>query len=111
VSAYQNNDPQLAIQYYLKAAAINPSDAEPWNNIGNVYRNELHNDKVALTYYQKAIKIEPLYDTAWYNLAWTEAQMGETAAAKATAAQALKVLPSTDPDRPALETLAKTGQP
>ena len=109
VSAFQNNEPRLAIQYYLKAAADNPNDATPWNNIGNVYRNELHEDQVAMTYYRKAIKIEPLYDVAWYNLAWTEQSLGNARAAKATAAEALKVLPATDPDHASFEQILKNG--
>jgi tetratricopeptide (TPR) repeat protein len=109
VSAFQNDKPQLAIQYYLKAAADNPNDATPWNNIGNVYRNLLHEDRVAMAYYRKAIKIEPLYDVAWYNLAWTEQSMGDIAAAKATAAEALKVLPPTDPDHGSFEQMLKNG--
>lgn len=96
ISAYLNNQPQQAIQYYQAAAKLQPNNGLLWNNIGNVYRNTLHQDQTAISYYQKATKVDPQYDYGWYNWAYTLLQMKNTTAAKSVVKQAQAVLPKSD---------------
>ena len=97
VSAYLNNQPQLAISYYTKAAKIQPKNGELWNNIGNVYRNSYHNNQQAISYYQKATVVDPKYDYGWYNWAYTLVKMNNIPAAKIVVNKALTTLPKSDP--------------
>ncbi len=96
VAAFQNNQPQLAINYYEQAAKLQPKNGEFWNNIGNVYRNTLHNDQKAISYYQKATMVDPKYDYGWYNWAYTLMQMNKVSAAKSVVAKAQAALPKSD---------------
>ena len=96
VSAFQNNQPQLAINYYEQAAKLQPKNGEFWNNIGNVYRNTLHNDQKAISYYQKATTVDPKYDYGWYNWAYTLMQMNNVSAAKSVVSKAQAALPKSD---------------
>lgn len=97
VSAYLNGQSQLAIHYYELATQIQPSNGVLWNNIGNVYRNSLHNYQTAIQYYKKATTTDPKYDYGWYNWAYTLIQMKDVTAAKGVVANGLKVLPKSDP--------------
>lgn len=106
IAAFQNNQPQVAIRYYERARHLAPHDGAPDNNIGNVYR-VAHNYRLAVQWYQKAVKIDPLEANAWYNLSWTQNQMGNQQAAQTDAREALKVLPATSPLVQALKVFAK----
>ena len=96
VAAYLNNQPQQAIHYYQLAAKIQPDNGVLWNNIGNVYRNTLHQDQVAISYYKKATTLDPKYDYGWYNWAYTLVQMKDVTAAKSVISQAQATLPKSD---------------
>lgn len=96
VSAYLNNQPQLSIKYYEQATKLQPKNGQLWNNIGNVYRNSLHDDKTAIQYYKKATTLDPAYDYGWYNWAYTLMQENQVAQAKTVVAAAQKALPKSD---------------
>lgn len=108
IAAFQNQQPQRAIRYYEVAARLAPHDATPANNIGNVYRLE-GQYAAAIRWYRKALAIDPHNPNAWLNLAWTENQVGDHAAVRATVAAALKALPATSPVVPGLKALLKQG--
>ncbi|SPF45505.1 conserved exported hypothetical protein [Candidatus Desulfosporosinus infrequens] len=97
MSAYTNNEYTKAIDYYNNAIKINPKDGIAYNNIGNVYFRGLNKPKDALPYYEKATQVEPTYNFGWFNLALCQQKLGDTAGAKATITQGLKVLASNDP--------------
>jgi len=56
-----------AEEYYLRAIAINPEVALPWNNLGNTYR-ELLRYEDAEDAYEKSIDIDPASATSYLNL-------------------------------------------
>lgn len=109
VSAFQNSHPHLAIQYYQQALALDPRSGLIDTNIGNVYRDSLHEATKAIQYYQKATQIQPSYNEGWFNWAYTEATIGQKSTAKKVAAKALTVLPTNDSLHNALRTLAQKG--
>nr|NNM89692.1 tetratricopeptide repeat protein [Bacilli bacterium] len=111
VSAFQNSLPKLAIAYYEKAGHLEPKNGLVWNNIGNVYRNSLHQDKTAINYYQKAISVQPSYDFGWLNWAYTLNEMNQPAQAKAVIHRALRVLPKSDPLYKPLEQMLHPQMP
>jgi superkiller protein 3 len=57
----------LAIEYYQKVVAINPSDAMAYNNMGAAY-GDLKNYNEAIWCYQKAIAIDPNHAYAYGNM-------------------------------------------
>lgn len=97
VSAFQNKLPNVAIYYYNKAEKLDSKNGVILNDIGNVYRDGLHNDKKAIFYYKKAISIEPSYDFSWLNLVYTLNQMNMQESADTVVLRALKILPKSDP--------------
>ncbi|TGE31962.1 tetratricopeptide repeat protein [Desulfosporosinus sp. Sb-LF] len=96
ISAYAYKDYTKAIGYYNNAIKINPKDGIAYNNIGNVYFRGLKKSKDALPFYEKATLVEPTYNYGWLNLALCQKDLGDTAGAKATIAQGLKVLATND---------------
>ena len=42
---------------YLNAIKINPNDSDMWNNLGNVYHDNLQNEVRAEKAYQRAIEL------------------------------------------------------
>ncbi|MCL6595718.1 MAG: hypothetical protein K6V73_05830 [Firmicutes bacterium] len=68
VASFQNARPRQAIAYYLACVRLDPSFAEAYNDIGNVYRESLGNTKAALAYYLKATQVNPGYPFGWLNL-------------------------------------------
>lgn len=96
VSAYLNNQPQLSVHYYEMAAKLQPKNGMYLNNIGNVYRNSLHDNQTAIQYYKKATTVDPTYDYGWYNWAYTLMQENQVAQAKSVVAAAQKALPKSD---------------
>jgi Tfp pilus assembly protein PilF len=97
ISAYSNKDYTKAIDYYNNAIKINPKYGIAYNNIGNAYFRGLNKPKDALPYYEKATQVEPDYNYGWFNLALCQQKLGDTAGAKSTITQALKVLNTNDP--------------
>lgn len=105
MAAYSNKDYTKAIAYYNNALKVNPKDGIAYNNIGNAYFRGLNKPQEALPYYQKATQVEPSYNYGWLNLALCQQKLGNTAGAKATIAQGLKVLNASDPIAQALQQL------
>ncbi|MCI0183449.1 hypothetical protein MM817_01726 [Acidibacillus sp. S0AB] len=97
LSANVNSHPHLAISYYEKAIKIAPTDAIPYNNIGNIYLRTLGQPQKALPYYQKATQVNPTYAYGWWNLALCQGQLKNITAEKQTLQQALKTIPKSDP--------------
>ncbi len=97
VSAYDNGQYTKAIAYYKRAAALNPKDGVPYNNIGNVYFRGMSNPKTAVAYYQKTTKVDPGYIYGWWNLALCEAALGNKQAAQEAVKQGLAKVSKTNP--------------
>ena len=97
VSAYDNGQYTKAIAYYKRAAALNPKDGVPYNNIGNVYFRGMSNPKSAVAYYQKTTKVDPGYVYGWWNLALCEAALGNKQAAQEAVKQGLAKVSKTNP--------------
>ncbi len=96
MSAYSNNDYQMAINYYKEAIKINPNNGIAYNNIGNTYFRGLKDPKTALQFYTKATQVQPSYGYGWLNLALCQKALGDISGAKTTVAGGLNVLSSSD---------------
>ncbi|AMP16328.1 tetratricopeptide repeat protein [Collimonas pratensis] len=69
--------PQEAEAAYRKTLAMNPSQAQAWNNLGNILRNG-HDPlrfQEAVTCYQRALQIRPGYVRAHTNLGLTYVEL------------------------------------
>ncbi len=97
VAAHVNQDDAKAIIYYKKAIQLDPKNAVPYTNIGNIYLRDKGDAKAALPYYQKATQVNPAYGYGWWNLAITEAKLGNKTVAQQAVATGLKKVPKTDP--------------
>lgn len=55
---------------YRKAIELDPTDARPWNNLGNLLSDKLKrfDEAEAETAYRKAIELDPTYALPWNNL-------------------------------------------
>lgn len=51
-----------------KALEYNPNDGKAWYYLGNIYYDRW--PEKAMTYYEKAVKVEPTLAMAWRNLGW-----------------------------------------
>ena len=97
VSAYNNQDFNKAIDYYKKALALQPKNAQYLNYLGNVYFRGLNNPKEARQYYQAATESDPHYVYGWWNLAVCEKTLGNIDAAKATLKKGIASVDPSDP--------------
>ncbi|HRK06399.1 MAG TPA: tetratricopeptide repeat protein [Pseudobdellovibrionaceae bacterium] len=62
-----NSQPRLALEYFLKAAVLDPSDAEPVFWAGRVY-TEVQKYKDAVAQFERVIQINPRYPLAHVSL-------------------------------------------
>ncbi|MDB6139536.1 MAG: hypothetical protein JWO94_2608, partial [Verrucomicrobiaceae bacterium] len=53
---------------YRQAIALNPKDASPWNNLGNLLSDDPARVSEAETAYRRAIELDPKYANPWNNL-------------------------------------------
>jgi len=60
-------DSDKAIDFYKKAIALEPDNADPWFGLGICHKNKKEYDK-AIEYYGKAINIKPSFFSAYVNL-------------------------------------------
>ena len=81
-----------AEQTYLAAAALEPRNPAPLNNLGNLLA-ETGRATEALTYYQRAIEADPTYVQAHYNLAGLFVELKRFDEAIAAYQQALALAP------------------
>lgn len=97
VASHVNGNDTAAIAYYKKAIALQPSNGEAYNDIGNIYLRDKNDAKAALPYYQKATTVEPSYSYGWWNLAITQATLKDTQGELQTLTKALTVVKTSDP--------------
>ena len=97
VSAYVNQDYNKAIEYYKKAVALQPKNAQYLTYLGNVYFRGLNDPQAASQYYEAATQSDPRYVFGWWNLAICQKTLGNKEAAKATLQ---KGIASVDPHDP-----------
>lgn len=72
----KRKDTKTAKQYYSKILAYHPDNAVALNNVATTYAdNEEYED--ALIYYDKSLKADPTYQTAYYGMAACYFNMGE----------------------------------
>lgn len=99
--------PALAVNAYKAALKVAPSFTIADYYVATEYQTALKNPKLAIIYYKRTLKLQRNFDSAWLGLVQTYGQMKDTAEMRATAREALKVLPKNDPLRPQLAKLAK----
>ncbi|MDI9261208.1 tetratricopeptide repeat protein [Alicyclobacillus sendaiensis] len=95
-SASVNGNVQAAIQYFKRAAQINPKSGLAWTALGNMYRERENQPKAAIPYYQKSIQMDPSYGWAYWQLAQAYVTLKETSLAKQVVEQGLKNVKKTD---------------
>ncbi len=81
-----------ALTMYLKAAVIDPTDAEPIFQVGKIYLDSAKYDE-ALTQFQRVLKINPNFPRAYYYLARTSFMAGNLSEALDHASQEKKIYP------------------
>ncbi|MCY2965941.1 MAG: tetratricopeptide repeat protein, partial [Planctomycetota bacterium] len=59
---------ELAEQAYRQAIALNPKDAAPWNNLGNLLQDQLGRYEESEAAYRQAIALDPKYALPWHGL-------------------------------------------
>jgi len=77
-TARAQHNPELAISYYAQAFVQDYNSASAFNNYGNVIREMGYPDR-ALPFLENAIKIDPVNETARFNLAVSYLLMGDYA--------------------------------
>ncbi len=101
LQAYNERDCAQAIELYGELAEGLPKNAEVWLKIGNCLART-HRQQEAIEAYRQAIKRDPEYIKAWYNLSYLQAQMlGKTVAAMAV---------HIDPSDSSLQSVRKLAQ-
>lgn len=101
-SAYANGDYNKAIEYYKKAVALQPKNAQYTTSLGNVYFRGLKNSQEAKKYYLAATQDDPRYAFGWLNLALCDIALANNEEAKVTLQ---KGIASVDPKDPVLKEL------
>ena len=104
VSAFVNRENDKAAEYYKKAIALQPKNAQYLTYLGNVYFRGLNNPQEAIQYYQTATQDDPHYANGWLNLGLCQIALGNKEGAKATLK---KGIASVDPKDPLLGTMQK----
>ena len=86
--ALTQNLPEMAIKHYKRAVFVEPKFAEAWCNMGNAYgmKSEYNN---AISAFNKAILIDPLYGKALFGKAITLRNQGKLDEALAIANEIL----------------------
>ncbi len=85
-----------AIEAYIKAIAIDPNDADAWNDLGVAYR-DLGQYENALETFKQAVRIDPDYEFFHFNLGLTFGNLGLYKDAVESFKQAIRINPnSTD---------------
>jgi len=74
--AREDNDPELALQFYAQALTQDRNSASAFNNYGNVLR-ELGDPVGAIPFLQRSIQLAPAHPTAPFNLAVAYLLMGD----------------------------------
>jgi Tfp pilus assembly protein PilF len=77
-----------ALEEYEKALLIKAKDAPTYNNIGNIYLDVQQYD-LAIKYYLRALKHDPLLAQAWNNLATCQLRIGNKVDAEANFRKAI----------------------
>lgn len=70
IAYYLENNLKKAAESYKKAAAINPSNVDAYNNIGCLYYNRVGDLDQAITYFEKALKVEPEGSQKYYMISY-----------------------------------------
>ncbi|WP_051328071.1 tetratricopeptide repeat protein [Desulfatirhabdium butyrativorans] len=94
----ENEGPQAALPYFLRAIAIKPDDVEAQFNAGLAFR-QLGRYAEAAVHYRKALERNPGYVEAWNNLGVVLDLMGDRQQARATFETTLKIDPDYEPAR------------
>lgn len=71
-----NRDFPMAIEYFLRATEINPTDFTAWNKLGATLANA-GLSREALPVYHHALSLKPNYGRAWNNLGIAHANLEE----------------------------------
>jgi tetratricopeptide (TPR) repeat protein len=93
LAAQQRGDYPAARDFYTRALAVTPHNAELLNNLGAVYR-ALGNTALAEETYRRAIAVDATFAPAWSNLAVVLDQEGRTQDATAALQEALRLDPA-----------------
>lgn len=90
--AYQKNDPQSAIEHFIKAISINPFSADYYINLGAIYK-QLGRLRDALECYQTALQLQPDSAEANNNLGNVYKEQGRFELAKEAYEKAVSLKP------------------
>lgn len=79
-----------------KSAALVPGNAEAWDRLGRYYLLNFSNPNVplAITYFERAVKVDPLSEDYWMDLASAYDEAGNAPAAQEAFAEARKAYPA-----------------
>jgi len=75
--AYLNeNKVQQAFVEFQKAIELNPNDKEVLNAIGIIYLQHFDETQKAIEFFERAVKVDPLYSEAYNNLGFAHYKLG-----------------------------------
>lgn len=97
-----------ALEFLRTAIRINPRNAQAFNNLGNVYREENRPDE-AVRCYRRALELKPRFVAAYHNLGVTLADQGQLEEALACYRRVLELAPADESVRHKVAALS--GQP
>ncbi len=84
VGHLSENKIQLAFVEFQRAYELNPNDKEVLNGIGIIYLLYFDETQKAVDFFQRAVRVDPLYSEAYNNLGAAQEKMGNYDAAIAS---------------------------
>lgn len=82
----------VAEDWFEKALALQPNDADSWFNLGYV-RERAGKSERAIAAFDESVRLKPSQDRAWYGMGLAYARLGEHAKAAAAFAEAARLQP------------------
>jgi tetratricopeptide (TPR) repeat protein len=94
--ALNRRDQEMAMSWYRKAIAVNPTNDAPYYNLANVLR-DLGRHSDAISHFKMAIERNPEDPDSRRNLALLYVSLGETALATSELKKCVELSPGADP--------------
>ncbi len=105
----ETGDYLKAIMFYEKALALDPKDADTWNDLG-LARHYTKQSKKGVEAIRKAVAIEPKFQRAWLSLGFILRSLGKFDESNAALKRAMDIDPKNQVGREALSMIASNAE-